>query len=218
MGVTLTRTGPGTKKLFEGLKALKGARVLVGIPQADNQRFDDKGKKTASKGINNAEALFIFSKGSPLRGQPPRPVMEPAIQADGNRQRIARNLAKASKAALHGDQDGMVEFLDKAGTVGESASKRWFRDSRNGWPANAPSTVRAKLGKLSAKKRAAALQAIQDAGGNQTGIVTPGIDTGQMRRAITHVLDIEGVQGSEGNSAEFEGDEEIEWTGSVRDN
>lgn len=212
MGVTLTRTGPGTKKIFEGLKALKGAQVLVGIPQADNQRFDDKGRKNASKGINNAEALFIFSKGSPLRGQPPRPVIEPAIQADGNKQRVAKQLALASKAALQGDQSGMVEHLDKAGTAGESAAKRWFRDTRNGWEPNAPSTVRAKLGKLTAKKRAAALQAIQDAGGDQTGIITPGINTGQMRRAITHVMDVEGVQDDEGNGAEFTGDEEIEWT------
>ena len=93
-------------------------------------------------------------------------------------------MAAASTAALDGNAAGMLDALDGAGTIGESAAKRWFTDSRNGWAENAASTIRAK------------------------GSETPGIATGQMRRAITHVVEAgQGVR--EGNAANFAPDTEI---------
>jgi hypothetical protein len=157
MKATVTSSGPGLKQIHAGIAALNGSDVLVGIPEANASRN--------SKGINNAELLFIFTNGSPLRGQPPRVVIEAAIEAEPTKELIAKQLGNACIAALNGDEAGMVEGLEKAGTIGESASKRWFTDPRNGWKPNAPSTIRSK------------------------GSDTPGIDTGQMRRAITHVVE-----------------------------
>jgi len=157
MKIGLTSSGPGMSKIHKGLAALDGADVLVGIPEANSSR--------RGKGVNNAELLFIFTNGSPLRGQPPRVVIEAAIEATPTKDLIAKELAASAGAALDGDEKEMVRHLDRAGTIGESASKRWFTDPRNNWAPNAPSTIKAK------------------------GSDTPGIDTGQMRRAMTHVVE-----------------------------
>jgi hypothetical protein len=61
---------------------------------------------------------------------------------------------------------------------------------------------------MSDKKRESAIDAIVDAGGDTTGIVTPGIDTGQMRRAIIHQVESGSVT-HEGNAVDFSPDTEI---------
>lgn len=204
MQVSYSSDGPGMKNIMAGIAALNGADALVGIPEGDDRQADllqraslikltKKGKigKRAQKlvdaaavPISNAELLFIFTNGSPLHGQPPRPVIEPAIEEKKTVERISRALAAASTAALDGNEAGMLDALDRAGQIGESAAKRWFTDSRNGWAENAASTIRAK------------------------GSERPGIDTGQMRRAITHVVEAgQGVH--EGNAANFAPDTEI---------
>jgi hypothetical protein len=154
--------------------------VYVGIPTTNvNDRTSQllkiaqvsKNKKRKSRAIsvvfsnkvNNAEALYIFSKGSPANHQPPRPVIEPAIVASGNKEAISYELAQSTKAYLKGDPTEAKKRLKRAGMAGSNASKRWFTDSRNGWAPNSPKTVKLK-------------------GSNR-----PGIDTGAMRQAITYV-------------------------------
>jgi len=177
MQVSYSSDGPGMKNIMDGIAALNGADALVGIPESNT------GRKGGD--IGNAALLFIFSNGSPLRGQPARPVIEPAIEQPETAERIARALAAASTAALNGNEAAMMDALDRAGTIGESAAKRWFTDSRNGWEPNAPSTIRAK------------------------GSERPGIDTGQMRHAITHVVEAgQGVH--EGNATNFAPNTEVE--------
>lgn len=138
----------------------------------------------ATSTVSNAELLFLFTNGSPLRGQPPRVVIEAAIEAAPTKSLIAKEIAAASVAALNKDERGMIEHLDRAGTIAESASKRWFTDPRNGWEPNAPSTIRSK------------------------GSESPGIDTGQMRRAITHIVEA-GRTTHAGNAKDFSPDMEI---------
>lgn len=140
------------------IKQLSKSEVLVGIPQAENAR---KGEP-----IGNAALLFIFSTGSEPNHQPPRPVLEPAIEQ--NREIISAPLKEAAQQALQGKP--FEQALDKAGQIAENAAKRWFTDPRNGWKGNAPSTVKAK------------------------GSDVPGIDLGEMRRAITHIVTTEGNQ------------------------
>jgi hypothetical protein len=170
-------------QIYRGIDALNGADALVGIPEGDDRKSEllerasllkltKSGKVTkraakllqAAQGqISNAELLFIFTNGSPLRGQPPRVVIEAAIEDEPTKTTIAKEIAAASTSALDNDFEAMMQHLDRAGQIGASASKRWFTDPRNGWEPNKPSTIRAK------------------------GSDRPGIDTGQMRRAITHV-------------------------------
>jgi hypothetical protein len=179
--IGLKTSGEGIAHVQGAMKTLKKAEVLVGIPEANGSRR--KGQ------ITNAQLLFIHSNGSPKRGIPKRRVIEPAITAPQTQPRIENALGAAAVSALDGDHAGMVANLDKAGTIGESASKRWFTDPANGWPQNTVETINRKLDRLSPKKREAAIDAIVAAGGDAAGIVTPLIRTGQMRRAITHVLE-----------------------------
>jgi hypothetical protein len=154
--------------------------AYVGIPAAgrrerSEQLMDMAGKvkskyrkaklqKAADSDVTNAELLFIFSKGSPLRSQPARPVLEPACAADGNRQPIARELSDSVKASLAGSHEQAQKKMLRAALAGQNAARGWFTDSRNNWAPNAPSTVAAK------------------------GSDWPGIDTGAMRAAIVGVV------------------------------
>lgn len=157
MKIALKVDGPGMMLLNAQLRVMDRSDVLVGIPAGNNERRSGE--------IGNAELLFIFSNGSPMRGQPPRPVLEPAIEQAQTRERIVKELAASMTSALTSKNTEMLEHLDKAGTIAESAAKKWFTSSENGWKGNAPSTIQSK------------------------GSDTPGIDTGQMRRAITHVVE-----------------------------
>lgn len=121
-------------------------------------------KKSATQDINNAELLFIFEHGSPIHKQPARPLLKPAVEADGNRQSIANELAKSVKASLDGDKQLASKNMMRAAIAGQNAVRKFFTDARNGWAPNAPSTIASK------------------------GSDRPGIDTGAMRAAITGVV------------------------------
>lgn len=125
--------------------------------RAEMQTHIDAGKK-----YSEAHELYIQSHGSPLWHIPPRPVLEPSVEA--NKERIAKQLANASKAALKGDEMKRDASLEKAGIIAENAAKRWFENPENNWPPNAPATIQ------------------------QKGSDKPLIDTGEMRKAITHVV------------------------------
>ena len=121
------------------------------------QQHIDAGKK-----YSEAHSLYIQSHGSALWRIPPRPVLEPSIEA--NKEPIAKQLQGAVTAAIDGNPAGVDQALHRAGLVAENAAKAWFEDPRNNWPPNSPRTI--------AKK----------------GSDSPLIDTGEMRKAITHVV------------------------------
>lgn len=154
--ISITRKGPGAKQVQARLNAVAQLEVLVGIPQAKTTRRGDK--------INNASLLYIHTHGSPANRIPARPVIEPAIEADGNKQAISAQLKGAAGSVLQDDPQGAKDKLRLAGQEGANASIRWFTDARNNWAPNRPSTVRRK-------------------GSNR-----PLIDTGALRRAITYVV------------------------------
>jgi hypothetical protein len=246
--ITVARTSK-SKALDSRLRSLGKRSVYVGIPASSAR---DRGKtllgmagkftgkkggmslhqlkraaklqKAASQDINNASLLFIFSKGSPLRRQPPRAVLEPAIEYPANRERISAELAAASRAALHGQQGEVTNRLKRAGMAGRDAAQGWFTNPANGWAQNAPSTIRRKLGKLApGKRRKEALDVLSAVKGTMPSvgsnpdldaINTVGIDTGAMYRAITYVMgtdeapfDHEGVTNYQGS--ESPNDEQI---------
>lgn len=134
--IKLEQKGPGFKGLQMSLKDLRNSDVLVGIPEEANER---KGG-----GIGNAALLYIHTNGSPLQHIPARPVIEPAIAAEGTRQLITEQLKLAGKAILDKESEKAETHLRKAGQIGANASKRWFFDPRNNWAPNAPSTIARK--------------------------------------------------------------------------
>lgn len=116
----------------------------------------------AGKTYSEAHSLYIQSHGSPLWHIPPRPVLEPSIEA--SKEPIAKQLQGAAVAAIDGNAQEVDNALHRAGIVAENAAKAWFENPQNGWPPNSPKTI--------AKK----------------GSDSPLIDTGEMRKAITHVV------------------------------
>lgn len=147
--------GGDLNSVRKALGRLSKARVYVGIPEKTTSR--------PGSGVTNAGLMYIHTHGSQALHIPARPVIEPAIEASDNKARITSELGKAATAELEDRPDETMLHLQRAGTMGANAAKRWFRDPRNNWPPNAPSTIAAK------------------------GSDRPLIDTGELRRSITHV-------------------------------
>jgi len=180
--ITVTKRLSGLTDFKAALVSLRNAEVLVGIPQARSSRRGEK--------INNAELLYIHTHGSPARNIPARPVIEPAINAPGNREQIAAELKDAAVAWLRRDPKTGLKYLKHAGMAGMDAAKAWFTDPRNGWAPNTRATVLAKLRRLKGTAHADALAEIagMDKIGTVTDVNTVLVDTGVMRGAITYVI------------------------------
>lgn len=99
-----------------------------------------------------------------MRHIPARPVLEPAVEADGNRQAIASELSASVKANLAGNGQRALNKMKRAALAGQNAARNFFTDPRNHWVPNAPSTIKAK------------------------GSDRPLIDTGALRAAIVGVV------------------------------
>ena len=178
--ITLARKS-GALALAKRVAGLTKLAAYVGIPASDartrstqllamagkSKPGSKKRKKleaAAENDVTNAELLFIHTKGSPIRRIPARPVLEPAVAADGNRQPIATELAASVKASLAGDKELAVKKMKRAALAGQNAARGWFTDSRNNWAPNAPGTIARK------------------------GSDRPLIDTGALRAAIVGVV------------------------------
>ena len=143
------------KAVQEAVDELKKHEVLVGIPQEKSSR-KGKGK------VTNAELLFIHTNGSPARGIPPRPVLQPAIEND--KDRVGEMLGKAIDAATSGNKMQVVPALERAGMYGANVCRAWFTNQNNKFAPNKPETVKRK------------------------GSLRPLIDTGEMQKSITYVV------------------------------
>lgn len=149
-------------ELFERLREIAHSQVLVGVPEETSTRpeSDDPTKEI----VTNAGLLYLHTDGSALLHIPARPVIEPAIEAEGNKGPIAEELALAAKAVLDGNPQLADKRLGRAGMLGQNAARAWFHDPRNGWPPNAPLTIFLK------------------------GSSSPLIDTGELRKSIVYVI------------------------------
>ena len=185
-GVGKVTTKDNTAKLAALLKDISQMEVYVGVPE------EKAGRKAGT--VNNAQLVFLHTNGSPLRKIPKRPIIEPAIEADGNKQPIAHELSLAAKAALDGKKGEAKQHLRTAGMIGQNASRAWFTDSRNGWPDNRPLTIARKLAKMRGSKGKAARLAYSKGETSFTwkdqsyGVNTILVDTGQMKKAIVYVV------------------------------
>lgn len=152
VGVPAAGRDARTRQLLAMAGAVKGAKRQARL------------KKAAKEDVTNAELLFIHTNGSPINHIEPRPVVQPAIKADGNKEAIDNELRASIKASLAGDKELAEKKMLRAALAGQNAARKWFTDSRNGWKPNAPATIKAK-------------------GSNR-----PLIDTGALRAAIVGVV------------------------------
>jgi hypothetical protein len=179
--ITLTVGGGKQEALLRGsLDKLVRSSVYVGVPEttaSDRQAqilkllSSAKGAKrkahlaaAAKLLINNAQAVFLATMGSPLRHRPPRPIIEPAIEDPENKKLISDELMMAATASFEGRKDDVAKYLKRAGLLAETLVKTWFTSPKNHWAPNAPSTIRRK------------------------GSSRPNIDTAAMQKAITSIV------------------------------
>ncbi len=119
-------------------------------------------KASQKAGMTYSQAMdaWTLAHGDPLWHVPPRPFLEPAL--DANKAKLALQQKKILLAACDGKP---VEVeIQKLGMLGQNIVKAWFTDPRKAWPENAPATIKKK------------------------GSDRPNIDTGALRNAITYVV------------------------------
>lgn len=175
--------------LKEVLGVLEKKSVYVGIPKANTARPEE--------GMTNATLLAIHSKGSPVRGLPARPVIEPAIEDPENAAMISKELIAAAGKKLKGDEAGYLQGLNAAGLQAQNVCQDWFENPKNGWEPLAESTVKAKMHKaLKGAERKKAMAGYKEAKSEDELVtmqshfgVIPLVDTNEMRKAITYVVE-----------------------------
>lgn len=181
----------GSVKAKQAIMGLARLQVYVGIPETASGRKQkgstvtnaelafihthgartvDFRRRMGATAINQGMAypavhqMYLHSYGVAIFGIPPRPIIEPAIEARGNIEPITEELKKAAAAQLAGNRAGAMAGLRRAGMMGQNAVRGWFTDPRNGWAPNKPSTIKRK------------------------GSDRPLIDTGELRKSVTYVV------------------------------
>jgi hypothetical protein len=162
--------------ITEAIRLLQSRCVKVGIP-AGPARDDAEGE-----GLTNAQIGYIHEHGSPKRNIPARQFLLPGIRAA--QQQIVAMLEDAGKQALEGNAQGVAKALERAGIVAMNSVHARFVE--NDWPELAEGTL---------KKRP---KAQRDDDGKiirrgksreEKGKTNPLIDTQQLRKSVTYVVE-----------------------------
>jgi hypothetical protein len=111
--------------------------------------------------ITNAELGYLAETGSPGSNVPARPFLIPGVT---RAQTAAAVILRAGFQESIDNAQPVQVALDKAGVLAENSVKRWFTDPANGWAPNSAATIARK------------------------GSSQPLIDTGELRRSVTHVV------------------------------
>ncbi|MEZ2410543.1 hypothetical protein AB6806_27480 [Bosea sp. RCC_152_1] len=156
--MTVKVTKDGVPALLKAIKDLTSKEVLVGIPDTAAGRDDEDA-------ISNAEIGYLMETGSPTQNIPPRPHLVPGVESA--RDKIEKRMKTGAQAALSGKSSDADATLTAVGIVAENAVKA--RITEGPFAPLSPVTI--------AKRKAK----------GRTG-TKPLIDTGQYRRAITHVV------------------------------
>ena len=167
-------------ELLRNVQEIAKIGIFVGIPESTTERDDDSG-------MNNATLLMIHTKGSPLRGLPARPLIEPALEDEANSKKIADDLAKISEALLSSNPSKALQLMENTGQDAVNIVTDWFDNPNNNWPPDTDATIKAKLRKTnkSLKKRTTLFEKYKAGASN---VNTTLVDTDAMRKAITYVL------------------------------
>lgn len=151
-----------TQQFFVAMDNLGAVTVLIGIPEATNNRPDSP--------IGNAAIGYIQETGSPLQNIPPRPFLVPGVV--GSQLNWLPQLQSAALAALNGKTDEMNSAFERAGMIASDAVKLKITDG-------IPPPLK--------RPRYRSGQAPQ-----QPSEATPLIDTGSLLRSVTYVVQKKG--------------------------
>ena len=172
--VTVTTKVDKVAQFEEAIAEIMKMQVLVGIPSYNRRR--EEGQE-----LTNVDLLTIHTIGSPLRNIPARPIIEPAIEAPDNQQRIEKALATAGRSVLNEKTDQAYRQLKTVAMLGQNIARSWFTDPRNNWAPNTYLTAKRKAGKMSKKRQ----EFLKEIG---VPLARPLIDTGQLRKSIIGIV------------------------------
>lgn len=164
------------KAVSEAIAQLKRLDVLVGVPEGGEDR--------KAGAASNAELVYIHTNGSPIRGIPARPIIEPAI-LDG-KDVLGEKLSKAYETALAGNTAGVRPALEKAGQAAQNIVRDWFTNPKNNWAELKTAAEERREKKMSKSALAKAKKRAEE---DKSFVVhRPLIDTGEMRKSIVYVV------------------------------
>jgi len=171
-GVTMRKDR--VKSLMSDIRLLTKQDILIGIPAAGGGRKDKvsgkgKSRKTIPDNINNAAIGYLMEMGEPAMNLPARPFLVPGVEAI--KDKISNRLKKAANAAIDGRPEEVEKHLRAAGLQAESSIRATITNGDFAPLSERTIEARRRRGKTSEK---------------------PLIDTGQMRRAVTHVIRTKG--------------------------
>lgn len=143
--------------IIKQVHSLTAKKVQVGVPASTSARNDGP--------LTNADLAYIHENGAPGANIPARPFLVQGIEEAGDG--IAKQMERASKAALNNKPEQVDQALNGAGLAAQSGVRGKINDGP--FEALAEST-------LAARQRR-----------GRTGD-KPLIDTGQLRNSITYVI------------------------------
>jgi len=166
----------GNKALDDAVELLLGLRVLVGVPEENDER---------EEGIGNAALAMIHDKGSPLNGIPARPFMGPGIAKA--RRSIERELKTAATSIFAGATTEAVQALHRAGMRAAMSVKNVINTGEGFEPLKRGTLLgRMRRRKYLNKKLSRAEKE------EYMASFHPLVDTGMLRDSITYVVDDDG--------------------------
>lgn len=116
-------------------------------------------------GMNNAALGYMHETGDPEHNLPARPFLVPGV--DAAKDEVAKRFAKAADAAIDGRQDVVTRQLRSSGLIAENSVKSAITNGEFTPLSDRTLTARKARGRSGDK---------------------PLIDTGQLRRSVTHII------------------------------
>jgi phage gpG-like protein len=154
-------------KLVLNVRSLTKQELYVGIPESTAARAPDNPSDPRPP-MNNAAIAYIQNFGSPTQGIPARPFMTMGV-ADA-KPIIVETMKKIGGLAADGNVEGAMAGFNALGLQVVSAVRKRMTDGP--WFPLSPRTIKAR----------------QRARKNGQAGLSPLIDTGRLRQAITYVL------------------------------
>jgi len=163
---TLKVTADFTRDFNAIIAKFRNDKVLVGIPEEENNRELDPDDETGKLPIGNAALLAINNFGSPANNIPARPVMEIGIR--NAQDEIAEQFRQAATKALSTGVKAVGPAYERAGIIAANSIKKAINQQEG---IAEPSEATIKSREARGFKGTKAL-----------------IVTAQMRNAITHLV------------------------------
>lgn len=175
-----TITRDRTDSMLQDLERLTHKRVLVGVPEANDDFKTPKAMKE-ERTIGNAALAYIHDNGSPLQKIPARPFMHPGVEKV--KDKIDVELLAGIQLSLDGNYEAMEQRLMRAGLIAQNSIKGIIREATDFEPLKqATLTGRLRQRKNYKKMKADQKQELRDS-------MTPLRNTSSMLNAITYILE-----------------------------